>query len=104
MESFHVSPEVVLGRPHGKASDMWSAGVLLHVLLSGSQPFLGTGDRLRYAICNGELHVSLCLHKKCLVPFWPILVLETRSFANSFFRNMERSIIPESIGLSLEMH
>ena len=56
-ESFHVSPEVALGRPHGKASDIWSAGILLHVLLSGSLPFLGTGDRLRYAICNGELHV-----------------------------------------------
>jgi len=57
-ESFHVSPEVALGRPHGKASDIWSAGILLHVLLSGSLPFLGTGDRLRYAICNGELHLD----------------------------------------------
>jgi len=52
---------MALSRPHGKASDVWSLGVLLHILLSGTQPFLGTGESLRYAICNGELHVSQSL-------------------------------------------
>jgi len=53
---FYVSPEMALKRPHGKASDIWSLGVLLHILLSGTQPFLGTGESLRYAICKGDLH------------------------------------------------
>ena len=57
-DSFYISPEMVLNRAHGKASDIWSVGVLLHILLSGTQPFLGTGESLRYAICNGELNVS----------------------------------------------
>lgn len=56
-DSFYISPEMALNRPHGKASDVWSAGVLLHVLLSGTQPFLGTGESLRYTICSGELNV-----------------------------------------------
>lgn len=59
-DSFYISPEMALNRPHGKASDVWSAGVLLHILLSGTQPFLGTGESLRYTICSGELHVSGC--------------------------------------------
>ncbi|EFX82008.1 hypothetical protein DAPPUDRAFT_317092 [Daphnia pulex] len=57
-DSFYISPEMALNRPHGKASDIWSAGVLLHILLSGTQPFLGTDESLRYTICSGELHVS----------------------------------------------
>lgn len=58
-DSFYISPELALNRPHGKATDIWSAGVLLHVLLSGTQPFLGTGESLRYTICSGELNVSV---------------------------------------------
>ena len=77
-DSFYVSPEMALNRPHGKASDVWGLGVLLHILLSGTQPFLGTGESLRYAICNGELHVSLsvCLVTSavCLTWSFPILV------------------------------
>lgn len=60
-DNFYISPEMALNRPHGKASDIWSAGVVLHVLLSGTQPFLGTRDSLRYTICNGELYVSTWL-------------------------------------------
>lgn len=77
-DAFYISPEMALNRPHGKSSDIWSAGVLLHILLSGTQPFLGTGESLRYAICSGELHVMtssylltstvclFCIHLVCL--------------------------------------
>ncbi|CAH1132932.1 unnamed protein product [Ceutorhynchus assimilis] len=35
-----ASPELVLGQPVGKHTDVWAAGVFLYVLLSGVSPFL----------------------------------------------------------------
>nr|XP_061838372.1 triple functional domain protein-like isoform X2 [Nerophis lumbriciformis] len=35
-----ASPELVLGEPVSPASDVWSAGVVAYVLLSGASPFL----------------------------------------------------------------
>jgi hypothetical protein len=34
------------------------AGVLLHILLSGTLPFLGTKDRLYECICEGKLYLA----------------------------------------------
>lgn len=65
-----MAPEVVERRQYGKAVDIWAAGVLLHVLLSGTLPFHGSGRRLMEAICRGKLHVSLhtnCLHFNYLI-------------------------------------
>lgn len=53
-----MAPEVVERRQYGKAVDIWAAGVLLHILLTGTLPFHGTGRRLMEAICRGKLHVS----------------------------------------------
>lgn len=53
-----ASPEVAECRPYGKPVDVWAAGVLLHVLLSGSLPYRGTGERLRRTVCNGRVNVS----------------------------------------------
>lgn len=52
-----MAPEVVDRRPYGKAVDIWAAGVLLHILLSGMLPFHGTGRRLMEAICRGKFYV-----------------------------------------------
>lgn len=53
-----MAPEVIEKQLYGKPVDIWSAGVLLHILLSGTLPFLGTKDRLYEAICRGKLYVS----------------------------------------------
>lgn len=56
-----MAPEVVERRQYGKAVDIWAAGVLLHVLLSGTLPFHGAGRRLFDTICRGKLYVSTCI-------------------------------------------
>jgi calcium/calmodulin-dependent serine protein kinase len=53
-----MAPEVVERQQYGKPVDIWSAGILLHILLSGTLPFLGTKDRLYESICRGKLYVS----------------------------------------------
>lgn len=51
----YIAPEVVTRRIYGKACDVWGAGVMLHVLLSGRLPFQGSGKRLQEAIARGRV-------------------------------------------------
>ncbi|XP_050429430.1 peripheral plasma membrane protein CASK isoform X3 [Adelges cooleyi] len=53
-----MAPEVVERQQYGKAGDVWSAGVILHILLTGLTPFLGTGDRLYHNICKAKLNFN----------------------------------------------
>ncbi|XP_024084789.1 peripheral plasma membrane protein CASK isoform X2 [Cimex lectularius] len=53
-----MAPEVVDRQQYGKPGDIWSAGVLLHILLSGTLPFIGTRHRLYHSICLGKLHLD----------------------------------------------
>lgn len=55
----YIAPEVIRGRMYGKGCDVWGAGVMLHVLLSGRLPFLGSGQRLQDIISRGRIAVSL---------------------------------------------
>ena len=50
--------QVIQRRPYGKPVDVWSTGILLHILLSGTMPFLGTKDRLYEAVCAGKLYLG----------------------------------------------
>ena len=53
-----MSPEMIQRSPYGKPADVWGAGVLLYLLLSGNLPFYGTKDRLYDSIVKAQLHVS----------------------------------------------
>lgn len=53
-----MAPEMVKGEPYGRPADMWSAGVLLFVLLGGSLPFYGTKDRLYQSIAAGQPYMK----------------------------------------------
>ncbi|XP_078035540.1 peripheral plasma membrane protein CASK isoform X4 [Augochlora pura] len=53
-----MAPEVIQRKQYGKPGDVWSAGVLLHVLLTGTLPFVGSQHRLREAICAGRVQMK----------------------------------------------
>ncbi|XP_018332051.1 peripheral plasma membrane protein CASK isoform X2 [Agrilus planipennis] len=53
-----MAPEVVQRRQYGKPGDIWAAGVLLHIVLSGTYPFHGRGRRLVDSICRGKLYLD----------------------------------------------
>eukprot|EP01129_Flabellula_baltica_P011450 TRINITY_DN5016_c0_g1_i1.p2 TRINITY_DN5016_c0_g1~~TRINITY_DN5016_c0_g1_i1.p2 ORF type:complete len:300 (-),score=78.75 TRINITY_DN5016_c0_g1_i1:1055-1930(-) len=45
---FYVAPEIIFGTGYGPGVDMWAAGVLLYVLLSGRLPFAANTDNELY--------------------------------------------------------
>ena len=53
-----MAPEMVRDEPYGKPIDIWSCGVILHLLLSGTLPFVGSGSKLTKSIQRGHLPMS----------------------------------------------
>lgn len=51
--SYYVAPEVI-AKNYDERCDIWSAGVLLHVILTATPPFSGDGDsEILHAIKKG---------------------------------------------------
>ena len=42
---YYVAPEVLLGTKYGVACDLWSLGVVLHIMLVGYPPFNGENTK-----------------------------------------------------------
>jgi serine/threonine protein kinase len=55
----YCSPEVLIGAEHTVLTDIWSLGIIFHILLSGTIPFMST-DKNTYKqnIINGKVNLS----------------------------------------------
>jgi calcium/calmodulin-dependent protein kinase I len=55
----YLAPEVASGMPYGTSCDVWAAGVILFVLLSGDFPFCGDSiNELVESICHSSLRFA----------------------------------------------
>merc|ERR1712232_926338 len=53
----YVAPEVFTG-DYGNECDLWSAGVIAYIMLSGSMPFFGSQDEKVEAIGTGRYRMK----------------------------------------------
>ena len=51
-----MAPEVIVGSYDGCQADMWAAGCVLYVILSGTTPFYGQNDiEIKQNVLNGNM-------------------------------------------------
>ena len=57
--SYYMAPEVIKGEEYSELCDLWSAGVILYIMLSGEPPFFEEDDdKVLETIVKGDLDFS----------------------------------------------
>jgi len=68
----YEAPEVVCGSPYDAKADVWSLGIILHALLSGTLPFIDADQqRLARKICAGAYELRFSP--------WPFISVEAKA-------------------------
>jgi calcium-dependent protein kinase len=88
--AYYVAPEV-LNRSYGPKADMWSLGVCLYVMLSGSPPFEGDGE--------GEIFDNILYREPDLSSNpWPSVSTHAKALVRTLLqKNPERRPDPKSV-------
>lgn len=82
---YYIAPEVLKGKYDTKC-DVWSAGILLYIMLCGKPPFDGeNNDQILKAVEKGNIHFN--------DPIWNMISVEGRDFAKKMLSYNESARI-----------
>jgi calcium-dependent protein kinase len=82
-----MAPEVVVGKSHGEACDMWSVGMMAYNLLTGGLPFQGTESETENAIVDGGW-----LYRE---ETWVDVSMSAQEFIKSLLRQASQPPLPK---------
>jgi serine/threonine protein kinase len=67
----YVSPEILVGSPYGRTTDLWSIGCIVYMLIAGYPPFQGDNHRVLFRKIRGA---DFCFHDS----YWKNVTLEAK--------------------------
>lgn len=67
----YVSPEILVGTPYGRTTDLWSIGCIIYMLISGYPPFQGDNHRVLFRKIRAA---DFCFHDS----FWKKVTVEAK--------------------------
>merc|ERR1712137_441316 len=95
----YTAPEAFYNRTYDpKKADIWSLGILLHVLLTGCWPFSNQNDHdLPSVICNGRIHIVCAEELKTLLQRILNRIPEERPDVTEILKSLKRTSEEQSI-------